>query len=301
MRPLAGYGAAISCTRVVGQVRYSIEAIVGAGAGIAANAVVVAASEYGVLSVKVKRRRALTCAVLHRMRPYASDRHFEGLAAMSIIPDGEFTSLVQTYGYGVVGALIALESMGLPVPGETVLIGTAILAGTTHNLNIFVLVGIAAIGAIVGDNLGFWIGREAGFPLLIRYGSYFRITEGKVKLGQYLFLHHGGKVVFFGRFIAILRALAAFLAGVNGMSWRRFLVFNAGGGVTWAAVYGFGGWYFGNETSKFAGPAAIALGLIALAVLAVGFFYLRHHTARFEHEAEAALPGPIQRVRSRRA
>ena len=119
MRPLAGYGAAISCTRVVGQVRYSIEAIVGAGAGIAANAVVVAASEYGVLSVKVERRRALTCAVLHRMRPYASDRHFEGLAAMSIIPDGEFTSLVQTYGYGVVGALIALESMGLPVPGET--------------------------------------------------------------------------------------------------------------------------------------------------------------------------------------
>ena len=218
---------------------------------------------------------------------------------MSIIPHGEFESLVQTYGYWAVGGLVALESMGLPVPGETVLIGTAIIAGTTHHLNVFVLVGAAAAGAIFGDNIGFWIGREAGFPLLVRYGSYIRITEPKIKLGQYLFLRHGGKVVFFGRFIAILRALAAFLAGVNCMSWRRFLVFNATGGIIWAAVYGFGGWYFGKEASKLAEPAAITLGSIAVVLLAAGFFYLRHHTAQLEARAEAALPGPVRRVRTR--
>lgn len=218
---------------------------------------------------------------------------------MSIIPHGEFSSLVQTYGYWAVGGLVALESMGLPVPGETVLIGAAIVAGTTHNLNVFVLVGAAAAGAIFGDNIGFWIGREAGFPLLVRYGSYIRITEPKIKLGQYLFLQHGGKVVFFGRFIAILRALAAFLAGVNCMSWRRFLVFNATGGITWAAVYGFGGWYFGKEASRLAEPATIGLGSIAVILLTVGFFYLRHHTAQLEARAEAALPGPVRRVRVR--
>ena len=218
---------------------------------------------------------------------------------MSIMPHEEFVSLLQAYGYWAVGGIVALESMGLPVPGETMLIGTAILAGSAHELNVFALVGAAAAGAIVGDNVGFWIGRDAGFPLVVRYGSYVRITERKIKLGQYLFLRHGGKVVFFGRFIAILRALAAFLAGVNCMTWRRFLVFNAAGGIIWAAVYGFGGWYFGNEASKLAGPTALALGLIALAVLTIGFFYLRHHAAQLEARAEAALPGPIRRVRVR--
>lgn len=218
---------------------------------------------------------------------------------MSIIPHGTFENLVQTYGYWAVGGFVALESMGLPVPGETVLIGTAILAGTTHHLNVFVLVGAAAAVAIFGDNIGFWIGREVGFPLIVRYGSYVRVTEAKIKLGQYLFLRHGGKVVFFGRFIAILRALAAFLAGVNCMTWRRFLVFNAAGGILWAAVYGFGGWYFGKEASKLAGPAAIALGTIAVVLVIVGLFHLRRHASQLEAQAQAALPGPIRRVRVR--
>ena len=218
---------------------------------------------------------------------------------MSIIPHGEFTNLVQNYGYWAVGGLVALESMGLPVPGETALIGAAILAGSTGHLNIVVLVGIAAAGAIVGDNIGFWIGREAGFPLLVRYGPYIRITERKIKLGQYLFLRHGGKVVFFGRVIAILRALAALLAGVNCMTWARFLAFNAAGGALWASVYGFGGWYLGNEASKVAGPAAVVLGIAAVALLTIGYFYLRHHTTQLEAQAEAALPGPVRRIRVR--
>lgn len=215
---------------------------------------------------------------------------------MSMIPQAE---LIQTYGYWAVGGIVALESIGLPVPGETTLVAAAVLAGSTQNLNIGVLVAAAAAGAIIGDNLGFWIGREAGFPLLIRYGPYIHITERKIKLGQYLFLWHGGKVVFFGRFVAVLRALAALLAGINRMAWPRFLVFNATGGIIWASVYGFGAWYLGSKVSRLAEPVAIILGASALALLVLGFFYLRRHTAQLEARAEAALPGPIQHIHLR--
>ena len=213
---------------------------------------------------------------------------------ISIISHGEVSSWVHAYGYWAVGGLVALESMGLPVPGETVLIGASILAGSTANLSIAGVIGAAALGAVLGDNVGFWIGREAGFPLLRRYGPWIRITERKIKLGQYLFLRDGGKVVFFGRFVAILRALAAFLAGVNDMPWRRFLVFNATGGVVWASVLGIGSWYLGDKISEFAAPFPIVLGLVAAAVLGLGYFYLRHHTAELEARAEAAFPGPLR-------
>jgi membrane protein DedA with SNARE-associated domain len=206
---------------------------------------------------------------------------------MPIIPQEVLSNLLQTYGCWSVGGIVALESMGLPVPGETTLIAVAVLAGSTHSLNIGALVAAAAAGAILGDNAGFWIGREAGFRLLVRYGRYIRVNERKIKLGQYLFLRHGGKLVFFGRFVAILRALAALLAGINCMSWPRFLAFNAAGGVIWASIYGFGGWYFGQRFSRLAGPAAITFGLAALAGLLIGFFYLRHHVAQLELRAEA--------------
>jgi len=94
-----------------------------------------------------------------------------------------------------------------------------------------VVIAAAASGAILGDNLGFWIGREGGYRLLRRYGRYIRLEERRLKLGQYLFMRHGGKVVFFGRFVAVLRAWAAFLAGTNRMRWPRFLLFNAAGGI----------------------------------------------------------------------
>jgi membrane protein DedA with SNARE-associated domain len=214
---------------------------------------------------------------------------------MSIIPHEELFSFVQAYGYWAVGGVVALESMGIPLPGETVLIGTAIIVGSTKNLNILEVVGAAAVGAIIGDNVGFWIGRELGFALLLRYGPYIRVSERKIKLGQYLFLRHGGKLVFFGRFIAILRAFAAFLAGVNCMAWWRFVVFNATGAVVWASVYGFGGWYLGKELSRLADPASMILAAIAFTVLVMGYFYLRQHTAELEARAEAAFPGPVRR------
>jgi membrane protein DedA with SNARE-associated domain len=117
--------------------------------------------------------------------------------------------LIAPYGYWTVGGIIALESMGLPLPGEATLVAAAVYAATTHHLNIWLVIAAAATGAIVGDNIGYWIGREIGYPLLLRYGHYVYLTEARIKLGQYLFFRHGGKIVFFGRFVAVLRALAA--------------------------------------------------------------------------------------------
>ena len=139
--------------------------------------------------------------------------------------------LLATYGYWAVLVFIAIESMGIPFPGETMLLVAAIYAGTTHHLSILLVIVAAASGAILGDNLGFMIGRVGGYRLLRRYGRFIRLDERKLKLGQYLFMKHGGKVVFFGRFVAVLRAWAAFLAGTNRMPWASFLLFKALGAL----------------------------------------------------------------------
>jgi membrane protein DedA with SNARE-associated domain len=104
-----------------------------------------------------------------------------------------------------------------------------------------VVIAVAAFGAIIGDNIGYWLGSRYGYALLLRYGERIGMFESRIKLGQYLFLRHGAKVVFLGRFVALLRILAAFLAGLNRMPWRTFLMANATGGVIWAAVSGLAG------------------------------------------------------------
>src|SRR5579883_282409 len=113
------------------------------------------------------------------------------------------------------------------------LLTAAIYAGTTGRLFIGWIIAAAAVGAIMGDNIGFVIGREGGFRLVRRYGKYVKLDDKKVKLGQYLFLKHGAKVVFLGRFIAVLRAWSAFLAGVARMEWPPFFLANAAGGILW--------------------------------------------------------------------
>jgi len=136
------------------------------------------------------------------------------------------TSLLTTYGDFAVFACIAIESTGIPFPGETMLLVAAIYAGTTHQLSLPLVIAAAATGAILGDNLGFWAGREGGYRLLRRNARFLRLDERKLKLGLYLFMRHGGKVVFFGRFVAVLRMWAASLSGTNRMGWKRFLLFN---------------------------------------------------------------------------
>lgn len=204
----------------------------------------------------------------------------------------EAVQTVGSYGYGAIALAVGIESVGIPFPGETVLLAAAIYAGSTHHLNIFLVVVAATAGAVMGDNLGFWLGRMFGFQLLTRFGGYLRITPPRIKLGQYMFGRYGGPVVFFGRFVAVLRALAAFLAGANQMTWPRFLVFNGAGAIVWAGLYGFGAFAIGKNIRRVAGPIGIAIGLVVLVLLSAGFAFLRRNERRLQEEAEKVLPGP---------
>ena len=207
----------------------------------------------------------------------------------------QIADLISTYGYWIVAVIVALESMGIPAPGETALVTAGIFAGTTDRLNIVWVMVAAAIGAIMGDNVGYVIGRRFGYSMLLRYGHLARIDARRIKLGQYLFARHGGKVVFFGRFIALLRALAAVLAGTNCMRWRRFLFFNASGGVLWAAVYGMAAYLLGARLQRLHGRVAFFGLALAGAACAGAFWWMRRHEAELVAEAERALPGPLHR------
>jgi membrane protein DedA with SNARE-associated domain len=197
-------------------------------------------------------------------------------------------------GYGAVFLAVALESIGFPIPGETALIAAAIYAGTTYNLSIALIIATAAAGAIVGGTIGCWLGREFGFRLLLRFGSKIGMHERRIRLGQYLFMKYGGEVVFFGRFVPVLRALAAFLAGTNHMTWPRFLIFNAAGAIVWAALYGVGAYFLGKHIRNLAGPVGAAIGVIAAIVIVVWVIFIRRNEKRLEEEAERAIPGPIR-------
>jgi len=211
----------------------------------------------------------------------------------------DLSHLLSTYGYWAVLVFVAIESTGIPFPGETMLLAAAIYAGTTHHLALPFVIAAAAAGAILGDNIGFWVGREGGYRLLKRYGKYIRLDERKLKLGQYLFKKHGAKVVFFGRFVAVLRAWAAFLAGTNRMPWGRFLIFNAAGGILWAILYGIGGYLLGNNVHRLTGPVGIAFVVVAALLIIAGFVYMRRNEKRLEDEAERDMPGPLDQYRDR--
>ena len=203
------------------------------------------------------------------------------------------THLLASYGYLAVLLFVAIESTGIPFPGETMLLVAALAAGTSHQLSIALVIVAGALGAILGDNLGFWVGREGGYRLLRRYGRYIHLEERRLKLGQYLFLKHGEKVVFFGRFVAVLRAWADFLAGTNRMAWQRFLLSNAAGGIVWAALYGLGGYFLGDNIHRLVGPVGVLFLVLAVLLIIAGIVIVRRNEERLEDEAERALPGPL--------
>ena len=196
-------------------------------------------------------------------------------------------------GYLAVAFFVAIESLGVPFPGETMLITAAVFAATGH-LSIFGVILAAIIGAVVGDNIGFGIGWYGGYPILRRYGKYVRLDQAKLKVGRYIFMRHGAKVVFFGRFVSVLRTYAAFLAGTNHMRWRRFLVANALGAIVWATLYGVGAYLASATIAKLNTPVAIALGVIAVVVIVLAGFFVRTNIKRLEAVAEEALPGPLE-------
>jgi membrane protein DedA with SNARE-associated domain len=202
--------------------------------------------------------------------------------------------LVHAYGLIVVAAVTCLESIGLPFPGETVLILASIFAGTKHDLNIVSVVLTAASGAIVGQMIGYVIGREFGYWLLLRYGRYLRITESRIKIGEYLFLRHGGKIVIVARFVPVLRSLAGILAGANRMPWRQFLLANVVGAVVWAAFFGFAAYMLGRQVERVAGPMVVVIGVVTVIVIIAAAIFAARHEAQLTAEAERALPGPLK-------
>ena len=183
--------------------------------------------------------------------------------------------------------------MGVPMPGETALVTTALYAGSTHQIDIISVVLVAATGAIIGDNIGYLIGRSIQLRLLVRYGRYIRLDQPRLKVGQYLFRRHGGKIVFFGRFVAFLRTFAAVLAGANRMPWPHFLLMNALGGLCWASIFGGGAYLFGEQIARVAGPVSLLLLVVAIGLVAAGIVFFRRHERELEQRAEAALPGPL--------
>jgi membrane protein DedA with SNARE-associated domain len=201
--------------------------------------------------------------------------------------------LIASYGYWAVFVLVGAESLGIPLPGETALITAGIYAGHTHRLSPWLIFAVAAAGAIIGDNVGYWIGDKGGYRLARRYGPKVRLDERKLKIARYLFDTHGGKVVFFGRFVSILRTYAAFLAGTSKMRWRRFVMANASGGIVWAGIYTLAAYLAGNALQRVSGTISWALlGAAVVAVVTV-LALSRRQIGRLAVRAEAAYPGPL--------
>ncbi len=143
--------------------------------------------------------------------------------------------LLNTWGYGVVFAAMVLESAGVPLPGETVTLLGGYAAGSGH-LNLAAVIAAASSGAMVGDSIGYWVGRRAGWPLLLRVGRWLRQSPEQMETLRIQFLNHAGKSVLLGRFVAVLRVVAGPMAGAVGMPYGRFLVFNCTGAVLWATT-----------------------------------------------------------------
>lgn len=186
------------------------------------------------------------------------------------------------YGLGFMFVIVMLESAGLPLPGETTLIAASVLAARGH-FDIAWVIVVAASAAILGDNLGYWAGRKGGRALVARWPWLHRRMERLLPRAEALFARHGAKTVFFGRFIAILRIAAAFLAGVAEMPWKTFLFWNAAGGITWALAVGLTTYWLGEEVVSVFHDLGRWGGLAALVVLAVAAFLLhRWKRRRFE-------------------
>ncbi len=180
-------------------------------------------------------------------------------------------NLVASYGYVLLFALVGIESLGIPLPGETALVTAAAYAALGH-LSIFLVIATAAAGAIIGDNAGYWIGRKGGRAFVLRFGRKIRLNENHLVRAESFFRRHGGKTVFIGRFVALLRSWAAVLAGIGAMPYGEFTAYNASGGIVWAACFGSLGYLFGKSLpaiEHYAGLASIGLAAGVAVLVAI--------------------------------
>jgi membrane protein DedA with SNARE-associated domain len=195
--------------------------------------------------------------------------------------------LVEVFGYPLLFLGVAAESSGVPVPGETALITAAVLA-SRGKLDIALVIPIAALGAIVGDNIGYLIGRKGGRWALERPGRFQRQRQQVLVLGEPFFAHHGPKAVFFGRFVLGLRVWASWLAGATKMHWRSFVMWNALGGICWATAIGLLAYFLGNAAGNLVSTFGL-YGLIGVVLAAVSAYLAhRHHRRHLQEQFRQA-------------
>jgi membrane protein DedA with SNARE-associated domain len=190
-------------------------------------------------------------------------------------------------------AIIGLESMGIPSPGETALVAAAVLASQGKlQIELVLLIGIAS--AIIGDNIGYLLGRKIGREVLTAPGPFHRRRIVLIRIGDRFFQRHGGKAVLLARWIALIRVAAAWLAGINHMRFREFFFWNALGGISWGITFGLAGYFGGHAAAhvieRFGVIAAIVLGVVIVVGLVA--LRMREQRSRRRAEAEVAEPGP---------
>jgi len=224
------------------------------------------------------------------------------LPLAAIISLDVLRNALNTLGYPAVALFVMIESSGIPFPGETMLLFASFYAAVDHQLQIPLVIACAALGAIVGDNIGYTVGRTGGHAFLVRFGRYLFLKPAHLERAERFFLKHGDKTVFFGRFIAVLRAWAAFLAGVNRMRWSTFLIYNAAGGIIWATIYGCLGFFAGRifhdnfaaveniaKTVSWTGAGLIvAVVIIAYIVFRIRQKQKQQHLSEITREQEKA-------------
>ena len=201
---------------------------------------------------------------------------------MAATLDRPVTHFIANYGLFFLFGIVCLESAGLWLPGETALIAAGVYASKGH-LSIAAVIVVAAAGAIIGDNIGYWAGREGGRRVLYRWDWLARIADRILPPAERFFERHGGKAVFFARFFGGLRVTGAWMAGITRMAWWRFLLWNAAGGIVWAIGVGLVAYYAGQAVAeaiaRYGVYGGIAIGIVIVAALAALHLWRRRAEA----------------------
>lgn len=200
----------------------------------------------------------------------------------------QFPHLLAGWGYPVILLAIVADSLGVPVPGEVMLLLAAVYAGSTHHLLLPGVIAAAAVGAVLGDNLTYSIGRWGGYPLLQRHGRIFHLGPRRLRIGRFLFDRYGPVVVWIGRLVPVLHIWTAVLAGVNRMAWLRFALTNCAGAVAWATGLSLIGYGFGRAAVHFGGLIAAAALPAAFLIAGGVLLLLRANERRLYVEVERA-------------
>ncbi|CAN5552019.1 DedA family protein [soil metagenome] len=200
------------------------------------------------------------------------------------------TGLPALYGYALLFFCVMLENAGIPLPGETTLVAAGYLASAVANyhLSLGLVIFAAFTGAVIGDNVGYWVGRTFAKRRLSEGRRFLFLTPERLKKTETYFEKYGVMTVFFGRFIALLRIAAGPAAGVAGMSWRRFFIANAAGAAVWAAIFGVLGYVVGpawEEIHRWLGRGAWAIAGLAVLII-IAWHFLPYFRSRWSATVE---------------